>query len=218
MRRCALFTLWILTIAAPASAAPQLPALLPVECDRLIELLLATTAPDDRRRVAEALVDMTSHTQCLADAMMQRAAFPSFLKLLETLRTDKQSGASAGTGGSTNLVSKGTTAKIGQLLAKSGYSLSFTAPVAGTVTIQWYYLPAGSRLLASVGATPKPILVATGKHSYSKAGKATIKVKLSGAARKLMRKAKSLKITGVATLTRSGKAKVTATKTFTLKK
>ena len=120
MRRRALFTLWILTIAVPSYAAPQLPALLPVECDRLIELLLATTAPDDRRRVAEALVDMTSHTQCLADAMMQRAAFPSFLKLLETLRTDKQSGASSGTGGSTNLVSKGTTAKILSVAAEYG--------------------------------------------------------------------------------------------------
>ena len=121
MRRCALFTLWILTIAVPSlHAAPQLPALLPVECDRLIELLLATTAPDDRRRVADALVDMTSHTQCLADAMMQRAAFPSFLRLLETRRTDKQSGASAGTGGSTNLVSKGTTAKILSVAAEYG--------------------------------------------------------------------------------------------------
>jgi len=120
MRRRALFFLWMLTIAVPSYAAPQLPALLPVECDRLIELLLATTAPDDRRRVADALVDMTSHTQCLADAMMQRAAFPSFLKLLETLRTDKQSGASAGTGGSTYLVSKGTTAKILSIAAEYG--------------------------------------------------------------------------------------------------
>jgi hypothetical protein len=120
MRRRALLTLWILTMAVPSYAAPQLAALLPVECDRLIELLLATTAPDDRRRVAEALVDMTSHTQCLADAMMQRATFPSFLKLLENLRTDKQSGASAGTGGSTNLVSKGTTAKILSVAAEYG--------------------------------------------------------------------------------------------------
>jgi hypothetical protein len=69
---------------------------------------------------------------------------------------------------------KGTNAKIGQLLAKGGYTLTLTAPVAGTVTIQWYYLPSGSHLLASAGATPKPILVATGKHSYAKAGKATI--------------------------------------------
>jgi hypothetical protein len=86
------------------------------------------------------------------------------------------------------------------------------------VTIQWYYLPAGSHLLASSGATPKPILVATGKRSYSKAGKATINVKLSASARKLLKKAKTLKITGKATLTRSGKAKVTATKVFTLRK
>jgi PKD repeat protein len=113
---------------------------------------------------------------------------------------------------------KGATAKIGQLLAKSGYSLSFTAPVAGTVTIQWYYLPAGSHLLASSGAAPKPILVATGKRSYSKAGKATITVKLSASARKLLKKAKTLKITAKATLTRSGQPKVTATKAFTLKK
>ena len=113
---------------------------------------------------------------------------------------------------------KGSAAKIGELLKKSGYNLSFTAPVAGTVTIRWYHLPAGSRLLASTGAKPKPILVASGKRPYSKAGKATIKVKLTAAARKLMRKAKSLKITGTATLTRSGKPKVTATKAFTLKR
>lgn len=120
MKRLALLTLWMLALAAPSSAAPQLPALLPVECDRLIELLAATTAPDDRRRVSEALVDMSGHTQCLADAMMQRASFPSFLKALETLRTDKQSGASAGAGASTNLVSKGSTAKILSIAAEYG--------------------------------------------------------------------------------------------------
>lgn len=120
MRRRVLFVLWMLTLPAPAYAAPQLPALLPDQCDRLLELLSAATAPDDRRRVAEALVDMSRHTQCLADAMMQRASFPSFLKALETLRTDKQSGASAGAGASTNLVSKGSTAKILSIAAEYG--------------------------------------------------------------------------------------------------
>src|SRR5262249_60341868 len=106
---------------------------------------------------------------------------------------------------------KGANAKIATLLATGGSPLAFTAPVAGTVTVSWYYLPAGSHLLASTGAKPKPLLVATGKHSYSKAGKATIKVKLTAAARKLLKKAKSLKITGTATLTRSGKPSGTAT-------
>jgi hypothetical protein len=119
MRRLVLLTLWMLMLAARADAG-QLPALLPVECDKLIELLLATSAPDDRKKVAEALVDITSHTQCLADAMMQRASFPSFVKALESLRTDKQSGASAGTGASTNLVSKGSTAKILSIAAEYG--------------------------------------------------------------------------------------------------
>ena len=119
MKRLVLWTLWMLTIAGRADAG-QLPVLLPVECDKLIELLSAPSVPDDRRKVAEALVDMTGHTQCLADAMMQRASFPSFVKALESLRTDKQSGASAGAGASTNLVSKGSTAKILSIAAEYG--------------------------------------------------------------------------------------------------
>jgi hypothetical protein len=70
----------------------------------------------------------------------------------------------------------------------------------------------------TAGAKPKPILVASGKHSFAKAGKATIKLKLTASARKLLRKAKSLKFTGKGTFTRSGQARVTATKTFTLRR
>jgi len=55
-------------------------------------------------------------------------------------------------------------------------------------------------------------------HSFSKAGKATIKVTLTGAARSLLKKHSSLKLTGRVTFKPSGKAAVTATKAFTLKR
>jgi PKD domain len=50
-------------------------------------------------------------------------------------------------------------------------------------------------------------LVATGKRSYSPAGKASIKLKLTAPARKLLKKSKSLRITGEVTLTRADHAK-----------
>ena len=115
--------LWTAMLAATPAAA-QLPDPLPSDCDGLIDLLAAAPAPADRTRVARQLVSMNLHPTCLAEGLVAsdklNADFPSFIRALERKRTDKQAGSSAGTGGSTNLVSKGTTAKVISLAAEYG--------------------------------------------------------------------------------------------------
>ncbi len=124
MRRWLLLTVVTLAFTPRAHAEDQLPALLPVDCPALIDLLSTATAPADREQVARRLVTMNLHPACLAEALVaddkQSASFGAFLKALENARTDKQSGASTGTGGSTNLVSKGTTAKVLSIAAEYG--------------------------------------------------------------------------------------------------
>jgi hypothetical protein len=48
------------------------------------------------------------------------AGFSDFLKKLESLRTDKQAGSSTGSGGGTNLASKGTSAEVLSVAAEYG--------------------------------------------------------------------------------------------------
>jgi hypothetical protein len=116
MRRWLFVTIALLTLAPRARAEGQLPPLLPSDCPSLIDLLATAATAADRERVARRLAAMNLHPACLAEALVaadaQKVGFASFLKALENTRTDKQSGASAGSGGSTNLVSKGTTAKV----------------------------------------------------------------------------------------------------------
>jgi hypothetical protein len=123
MRRWLFVTVAILTFVPCAHAEGQLPPLLPPDCPALIDLLATAATPADRARVARQLVAMNLHADCLAQSLVaadtQQVGFSTFLKALENARTDKQSGASAG-GGSTNLVSKGTTAKVLSIGAEYG--------------------------------------------------------------------------------------------------
>ena len=107
-----------------ARAAGQLPTPLPSDCDAIIDLLATTSAAADRTRLARQLVAMNLHPGCLAESFVasekQVADFPAFIRALERVRTDKQAGASAGAGGSTNLISKGSTAKVLSIAAEYG--------------------------------------------------------------------------------------------------
>jgi hypothetical protein len=88
----------------------------------------------------------------------------------------------------------------------------FKALEAGTAVIGWYYLPPGKK------AKPKPVLVASGKLTFSAAGTATVKLKLTAAGKVLLRHAKRLKLTAEGTFTPTGKTPITAFKTFVLKR
>jgi hypothetical protein len=82
----------------------------------------------------------------------------------------------------------------------------FTAPSAGKLVIDWFAKVKG-----------KQVLVASASVVFHQAGKVTVKLKLTGKGRKLLRAGKSVKITTKATFTPSGGTPTTSTRTTTLK-
>jgi hypothetical protein len=115
-----------------------------------------------------------------------------------------------------NLTPSPKTAKTASLLRSGGYSLTFKAPEAGTLTIAWYELPPGAKLAKKI--KPKPILVATGQVKFSATGTKTLELKLTAAGKALLKRSKQLTLTAKGTFTPSGKAPVGATKPFTLER
>lgn len=109
----------------------------------------------------------------------------------------------------------GKLAKIPALLRNGLYSLSFNAPGPGKLTIAWYVVPRGAHIAK---VKPKPVLVAIGKLTVSRAGKALIKIKLTAHGKKLLKHARSLKLTGKGSFTPTGHPVVTTTKTFTIRR
>ncbi len=97
-------------------------------CKKLLDLI--RTSDTDRRptRISETLryeQNATCYAEVLlqslaSDGEAQRRAFLKFFKDLEARRTDKQAGSSSGTGGTTNLVSKGVTARAISVAAEYG--------------------------------------------------------------------------------------------------
>jgi hypothetical protein len=113
------------------------------------------------------------------------------------------------------LTPSGKTAKIAALLKAGGFLGPFQALEAGTAVIDWYQLPPGAKLAK---AKVKPILVAAGQMTFSAAGTGMIKVKLTTAGTRLLKHAKSLKLTAKGTFIPTGKRAVVATKAFVLKR
>jgi hypothetical protein len=106
----------------------------------------------------------------------------------------------------------GPASRESRLLHKGKYILSFRPLSAGTLLIQWYYLPHGAVLTRK---THKPILVAAGKASFPSRGvtkKVTIKITSKG--KQLLK----LKLTVRSTFTPTGGTSVSANEKATLKK
>jgi hypothetical protein len=103
--------------------SPQPSAISPA-CQAAVEVVRTATAPTDRQAAATALVNMNLHPRCFSEILLrgqlQRDAFARFLKAFESSRTDKHAGSMTGIGGSTNLVAKGTTAKVLSFAAEYG--------------------------------------------------------------------------------------------------
>lgn|GEM_PF-6973442 len=112
------------------------------------------------------------------------------------------------------LTPAGRAAKIATLLKTSGFAITFKALEAGTAVIDWYDVPAGAKLAKKT--KPEPILVASGQITFPAAGTTSIKIKPTAAGRRLLKKAKSLKLVAKGTFTPTGKAPVIATKAFVL--
>jgi subtilase family serine protease len=114
------------------------------------------------------------------------------------------------------LTPSGSTAKIATLLKSGAFSVKYQALEAGTATIEWVELPTGAKLAKH--AKPKPVLIASGRMSFSAAGTATIKLRLSPTGKALLKHAKQLKLTAKGTFTPTGNTPVSATKSFVLKR
>jgi hypothetical protein len=81
----------------------------------------------DRQKDIASLLSINEQAACFAQFAAQRASqqdarssYTAFLKALENARTDKQAGSSTGTGGTSSLVSKGTTAQVLSVAAEYG--------------------------------------------------------------------------------------------------
>ncbi|MGO9902096.1 MAG: carboxypeptidase regulatory-like domain-containing protein [Solirubrobacteraceae bacterium] len=107
-------------------------------------------------------------------------------------------------------------AKIATISKADGFVLSFKALEAGRAIVSWYQVPQGATL-ASANSKAKPMLVATGRLSFTKAETGKLKMTLSVAGKKLLRSSKSLKLTAKGAFIPTAGTTITTTKTFTLK-
>jgi alpha-tubulin suppressor-like RCC1 family protein len=105
---------------------------------------------------------------------------------------------------------KGRLARFAALRRRRSYTYAFTALTAGTLAIEWYYLPPGARLARRV----TPVLFARGRTSFATAGTRTITLRLTTAGRRLLRHRRALALTAKGSFTPTGARTVTATKRF----
>lgn len=110
----------------------------------------------------------------------------------------------------------GKTATTKAIIKSGGFSFSFSVPSAGKLVIDWYYLPSGAKLAKK--AKQRPVLVGAGQRTFSAAGTAMIKIKLTAAGKSLLKHATQVKLTAKGTFTPTGKTAITATRTFVLKR
>lgn len=110
----------------------------------------------------------------------------------------------------------GRAARIATLLKASGFTIKFKALEAGKALIRWYELPPGARLANATKA--KPILVASGRASFSTAGTKAVEIKLTAIGRRLLKNGKSVRLTAEGTFTPSGEGPVSVKKVFVLKR
>jgi hypothetical protein len=122
------------------------------------------------------------------------------------------SAIAAALGAALNLKSPPT---ISGLLKTGSYSLSFMAPGPGVLTIQWTSTTAQASKHTSRKA--KPVVVATGSETFGAAGRGTIRVHLSAAGRKLLKKAKTLRVIEMATFKPSNGSAQTKRETLTIR-
>ena len=116
---------------------------------------------------------------------------------------------------SRELTPRGSSARIASVLSAGGYTISFKAPAAGTAALAWYELAHGGKASA---AKAKPLLVASGRLRFSKAGRGKLRVKLTAAGRSLLSHSQRVKLTAKGTFTPPGEEPVVVTKVFELRR
>ena len=114
------------------------------------------------------------------------------------------------------IVPSGPAAKIAALLKHGGFATRFAALEAGLATISWFQVPPGAKLAKKAKRTP--VLVASGRLSFTAPGSRLLKLKLTSAGRRLLKHAMRLKLVARGSFTPSGGSAVTATRLFLLKR
>lgn len=108
---------------------------------------------------------------------------------------------------------KGKAASIASLLKRGGLTMPFRALEPGVLLVQWYELSKGAKLAK---ARAKRVLVASGQVTFSTAGNANCKLKLTSAGKKLLKRSSHLQLTAKASFKPTDKAAVNTTKRFSL--
>jgi hypothetical protein len=88
---------------------------------------------------------------------------------------------------------------------------------AGTVRIGWYYLPRGANG-SQPNRKPRPILIASGKATITSGGQAKLSIRLTVRGKRMLDKARRVKLTATGTFAPIGTDPIVASKTFTLKR
>jgi hypothetical protein len=114
------------------------------------------------------------------------------------------------------LVPLGAHVKIGALLKHGGLTEAFTAPEPGVLVIQWWRVAPGAHL--ATNGKHNPVLIAQGSAVFSVAGAGKIKIRPTGAGRRLLSSAKQLKLTASVQFTPTARPPISATKIVSLKR
>ena len=114
---------------------------------------------------------------------------------------------------SRGLVPQGNRAKIGALLRHGGYTFTFNAPSEARVIVTWFFLPPGAHV-----SKTKPVKIASAQVTFTKAGAARVKVRLTGKGRGLLRHATSLKVIAKDTFTPVVGSAVSMKRSFKLRR
>jgi subtilase family serine protease len=118
------------------------------------------------------------------------------------------------------LTPSGKNARIARVLTLDGFTVTFKANEAGSLTLDWYQVPRGAKLAAhsKPKPKPKPVLVASGHVSFSAAGTKKVKLKLTKAGKKLLKHAANEPLTAEGIFVASNGARLEAKKSFVLHK
>ena len=113
------------------------------------------------------------------------------------------------------LTPSGGAATVSALLKHGGLTVVFRALEPGAATLAWYQLPTGARRVGE--GRRRPVLVAAGRHTFSAAGTAKIRIRLTSAGRRLLEQSKHLTLTANGRFIPTGGVPITATRRFSLK-
>ena len=112
------------------------------------------------------------------------------------------------------LVPVGKAAKIAALLKNGGFTFRFRTLTGGRLEIDWYSMARAQRGKAKV----KPVLVAIGKATFSKAGLVKFTIRLTRTGGRMLKPAGSVTLIADGIYVPTSNAAVTATNTFTLRR